>query len=474
MLYLKEKIRFLIYKFNKVTRKAYIIILAILRWIPCKDCLKMLTSRIRYRHHGLLSQYLNSLDQRYGLNESNEFASVAADAREFVKTLLTEIVAEDERFCHKLIPTGSYYQGSKLNPVDEFDFTVILTSFGDFVNRFCKTETASDSRVYVTGSTNNMSELDKWKEFMEGNKLEMEKVIAKYIEILEFSIKKMAGRVKGFFKFGCFVGTKSSTVYCSGPSVSFILTFDHCKGQHKFMTITIDVCLAVEIKESPLKRIRRATLQSCLNFPCSLTEPFILVFHPSLDLVLSSALIEQKILTTLHPSVKKAPRILKILKENHLPLQTDGVGILFRGSIPVVQRKLSDGCTFKGISVGVKTYALKTIIYHELAKCPYNFQWTGENFSARIISMIEMLIYSLKSDLACYFLSERIIIQDYIFVASQTRDEQIQDCAALLENLKMLQGGDIVGKLHLEDRFNKQAQNVAKMSYDPDRDGRYD
>lgn len=461
----RKRINYLRRKLILLQNIIAVVFSSLIRWFPCVGLVRTFYRWLK-NNDSLLFSYLKNLDNRHGQIETNgAFTSLADDINKLVENVLREIAEDDDRFKGNVIPTGSFFQGSKLEYPDEFDYTFILTELSSYVNHNCTIQTKDHATVHLVASTKTSHLCDKWENVMENGVIKIELVIALFIKALEKKITEMTGRAKHFMKFGCLIGIKSSVIFCSGPSVSFNLTFDSFKVGGKFMRVNVDICLAVALEESVLNRCRKLSYEACLNFPLDVTKmPLIVVFHPSYDSVISSALIEHQLLTNSHPSVKMALRVMKIFKEHHLPISERQIKATLGRPKSLLTDKAHNKDFAKGLhSVDMKTYVLKTILYREMAKNPYNFQWLGENFNERIIHMIETVIYSLKTELTEYFLPDKYVLHNYIFLNPTNRDQAIADFTTLLANINGLRNGKIKAKMAIEDRIRFQQQHLAEL-----------
>ena len=72
------------------------------------------------------------LDEKFAkLPDDKEIKDIQKAVEEAVSSLLKSVAASDVRFASKLIPSGSFYEGTKIRQPDEFDFMVCLSRLSE-------------------------------------------------------------------------------------------------------------------------------------------------------------------------------------------------------------------------------------------------------------------------------------------------------------------------------------------------------
>ena len=75
------------------------------------------------------------LDENFAkLPFDKEIQDIQKAIEEAVSSLLTSVAALDERLESKLLPSGSFYEGTKIRQADEFDFMVCLSRLLEISN----------------------------------------------------------------------------------------------------------------------------------------------------------------------------------------------------------------------------------------------------------------------------------------------------------------------------------------------------
>ena len=404
-----------------------------------------------------LDHFIRDLDERKGKlpccqEYVQEITDIQVSVENFLKALLLDIEKDFPFFKTTLINSGSFYEGTKVGKLDEFDYFVQM----DNLSQDIRFEELKHSMVAVIPSESAFEKLPKVNRSLYSFDWKVN-IKSPFVEALDSKL------VKGFKAFGLKVlSDEMGSLQRHGPAYTLHLKWIGGK-QYKGLIIAVDLVLAVKInthsstmkvdfesqagsvvssllgtlpyyfavsgyKEYPVssssqlfKKFKEEHKERVLGFPIS--EPKISLRESHCLLRCSQSCLEQSLFRD-HFGPDGGPsvclRVLKVLRDMTRPFDqydhcfcqyTLGSGKSIEEKVWEFvntgreinsdwHRKMHSVCsaTEPESTTFISSYTLKTLVLFEWTKYPEEKQWTGNNLSQRIVNIVTVLLRTLEQN----------------------------------------------------------------------------
>ena len=404
-----------------------------------------------------LDHFIRDLDERKGKlpccqEYVQEITDIQTSVENFLKALLLDIEKDFPFFKTTLINSGSFYEGTKVEKPDEFDYFVQM----DNLSQDIRFEELKHGMVAVIPSESAFEKLPKVNRSLYSFDWKVN-IKSPFVEALDSKL------VKGFKAFGLKVlSDEMGSLQRHGPAYTLYLKWIGGK-QYKGLIIAVDLVLAVKInthsstmkvdfksqagsvvssllgtlpyyfavsgyKEYPVsssshlfKKFKEEQKERVVGFPIS--EPKISLRESHCLLRCSQSCLEQSLFRD-HFGPDGGPsvclRVLKVLRD--MTRSFDQYELCYcqhtLGSGKSIEEKVwefvntgkeinSDehrrmhslcSATEPESTIFISSYTLKTLVLFEWTKYPEEKQWTGNNLSQRIVNIVTVLLSKLEQN----------------------------------------------------------------------------